>query len=107
MLLTTLHVRESYRYSDRMRLYVGYDSESEAYLLADRIDSNDRFFNVDQRASTGTQILLTKKAVVDLSGGYVFDHYYFEGKNIASGTGANRVDIGAGPYASAQLQLRW
>ena len=107
MLLTTLHVRESYRFSDQMRLYVAYDSESEAYLLADRVDNNDRFFNVDQRASTGTQILLTKKAWVDLSGGFVFDHYYFEGKNITSGTGVNRVDIGAGPYASAQLQLRW
>jgi hypothetical protein len=107
MLLTTLHARVSYRLSDQARLYVAYASESEAYLLADRVDNDDRFYNVDQRAYAGSQYFFTKKCSLDLSGGYLFDRYFFEGKNISTGSNFNRVDLGAGPYASAQFQLRW
>jgi hypothetical protein len=70
MLLTTLHARISYRLSQQASVYLAYTSESEAYLLADRINNNDRFFNVDQRASTGVKLFLTKKASLDFSGGY-------------------------------------
>lgn len=107
MLLTTLHASVSYRLSDQARLYLAYASESEAYLLADRVDNNDRFYNVDQRAYAGSQYFFTRKCSLDFSGGYLFDRYFFEGKNISTDSNFNRVDLGAGPYASAQFQLRW
>jgi hypothetical protein len=68
MLLTTLNARVNYRLGSQMRLYVAYNSESEAYLLADRVESQDRFYDVDQRVSTGAQIFFTKKLSLDLSG---------------------------------------
>ena len=45
--------------------------------------------------STGVKLTLTQKASLDFSGGYVFDRYFFEGKNITSGTNVDRVDVGA------------
>ena len=38
---------------------------------------------------------------------YIFDHHFFEGKNITDGTGFNRVDMGDGPYVAVQLRVRW
>jgi hypothetical protein len=107
MLLTTVHARASYRVWRPLCIYIAYASESEAYLLADRPDTNDRFFNVDQRLGAGTVVTLGRHAAIDLSGGYIFDRYFFEGKSITSGTHFNRVDVGNGAYLSAQLQLRW
>jgi hypothetical protein len=107
MLLTTVHARATYRLCRPVRIYAGYAWENEGYLLADRIDSNDRFYNVDQRLFAGVQYNFSPRVSLDLSGGYVFDHYYFEGKNITSGTNFNRVNVGDGPYLSLQFQVRW
>jgi hypothetical protein len=107
MLLTTVHARASYRLCRPVRVYVAYASESEAYLLADRPDVNDRFFNVDQRLTSGVQIWFSQRTSLDLSGGYVFGRYFFEGKSITRDTNFNRVDVEDGPYLALQLQVRW
>ena len=107
MLLTTVHARASYRVCRLVCVYAAYASENESYFLVDRPDSNDRFFHVDQRAASGVLLRFCPQASLDLSGGYVFDNHFFQGKNITNGTGFDRVDVGAGPYASVQLLLRW
>jgi hypothetical protein len=107
MLLTTFHARANYRLCRPLRVYVGYASENESYFLADRTDYNLRFFNIDQRVTAGVQYFFNPKTSLDFSTGYVFDHYFFEGKNITNGTHFNRIDVGDGPYVSLQLQIRW
>jgi hypothetical protein len=107
MLLTTFHARATYRLCRPVRLYVAYATENEAYLLADRLDVNDRFFNVDQRVTGGVQVNISPRAALDISSGYLFDHHFFEGKNITNGTNFNRVDVGDGTYVSAQFRIRW
>ncbi len=107
MLLTTVHARAAYRLCRPVRVYVAYASESEAYLLADRPDVNDRFFNVDQRLAGGVQYWFNPRTSLDLSGGYVFGRYFFEGHSIAQDTHFNRIDVGDGPYLALQFQVRW
>jgi hypothetical protein len=107
MLLTTFHARATYRLCRSIRFYVAYATENEAYLLADRVDVNDRFFNVDQRVTAGAQVNISPRAALDLSSGYVFDHHFFEGKNITNGTNFNRVDVGDGTFVSLQFRIRW
>jgi hypothetical protein len=107
MLLTTVHARATYRLCRPVRLYVSYAVENESYLLADRENSNDRFFYRDQRASAGVQVNFCPQASLDLSGGYVFDRFYFESQNGASNTSFNRVDVGDGPFLSLQLRIHW
>jgi hypothetical protein len=107
MLLTTVHARATYRLCRPVRVYVAYASENEAYLLADRVSSNDRFFNVDQRLTAGVQVHISPRTSLDFSSGYVFDHHFFEGKNITNGTHFNRVDVDSGPFLAVQLQVRW
>jgi len=107
MLLTTFHARAAYRLCPQVRLYAAYATENEGYLLAERVSSNDRFYNVDQRLTGGVQMVLSPRTALDLSSGYVFDHHFFEGKNITSGTHFNRVDVGDGTFVSLQLRVRW
>jgi hypothetical protein len=107
MLLTTFHARATYRLCRPVRLYVAYATENQGYLLADRVDSNDRFYNVDQRLTAGVQYNISPRMALDFSSGYIFDHHFFEGKNITSGNNFNRVDVGDGPYVSAQFRIRW
>jgi hypothetical protein len=107
MLLTTIHARATYRLCPGVRVFAAYAWENESYFLADRPDTNQRFFNVDQRLYGGVQYQFCRHAALEFSGGYVFDRHFFEGKSITNGTGFNRVDVEDGPYLSLQVQVRW
>jgi hypothetical protein len=106
MLLTNIHARASYRIMPRVRIYAGYDWNNESYLLADRPAENDRLFYFDQRLTTGVQVWLCKQASLDLSGGYAFDRFYFEGHSF-SDRNQNRIDVGNAPVASLLFHVRW
>jgi hypothetical protein len=106
MLLTSIHARATYRLSPRVRIYAGYDWNNESYLPVDRPNENDRLFYYDQHLTTGVQIAVCRNASVDLSGGYAFDRYYFEGHSL-SDSNHNRIDVEDTLFLSAGFQVRW
>jgi hypothetical protein len=106
MLLRTVHARATYRFCPAVAVFGGYDWEDEGYFLADRPDTNDRFYYYDMRLSGGLQIFFGHGATLDFSGGYVFDRFYFEGRSF-SNNGFNRVDVGNGPYANVRFAIRF
>jgi hypothetical protein len=106
MLLRTVHARATYRVCPLLRAHVGFDWGNESYFLADRQNINDRLFYYDMRASAGLLFNVTKSFTIDLSGGYVFNRFYFEGAQYAD-KNTNELNIGAGPYLSLQGRLRW
>src|SRR5207253_1235942 len=100
------HAKATYRLSDRFRIYGGFDWANESYFLADRERVNDRFFYYDKRLTCGVRVLPMKRIEVDLSGGYVFDRFYFEGAQY-SDNHHNRVEVGDGPFIALQTLVRW
>lgn len=106
MLLRSVHARATYRLCDMVRVYGGFDWQNESYFLADRANENDRLFYYDKRLTTGVQFKFNRHFSLDVSGGYVFDRFYFEGASY-SDNHQNRVDVGDGPFLSLQGQLRW
>jgi hypothetical protein len=44
--------------------------------------------------------------VLDLSAGYDFDRFYFEGQQ-HSDLSYNRIDVGDGPFAAFKAVVRW
>jgi hypothetical protein len=106
MLLTTVHARATYRLCKPLRIYAGYDWNNESYLPVDRPSENDRLFYFDQKLTAGMRAILSRNVSLDLSGGYVFDRYYFEGHSITD-SHKNRIDVGAGPFVSLQCAVRW
>jgi hypothetical protein len=107
MLIRTVHARATYRLAQPLRAHVAFDWANETYYLADRANVNDRFFYYDKRATAGVQYVFTPHASLDLSGGYVFDRFYFQGAQFSGDSHRDRVDVGNGAYVSLQLQMRW
>jgi hypothetical protein len=106
MLLTSVHARATYRVCPQVRVYAGYDWNNESYLPADRLNEEDRLFYYDQRLTAGLQYILSRCATLDFSGGYTFDRFYFEGRSF-SDRNHNRIDVGDGPFLSADFRVRW
>jgi hypothetical protein len=106
MLISTVHARATYRLAKPVRIYAGYDWGNESYLPANRLNDNDRLFYYSQRLTGGVKAYLSKNVSLDLSGGYVFDRYYFEGHSI-SDSNHNRINVGDGPFLSLQCQVWW
>jgi hypothetical protein len=106
MLLTTVHARATYCFCRFLQAYGGYDWENESYFLADRLDERERFFSFDMKLSAGLRAILGPHASLDLSSGYVFDRYYFQGRTF-NDNNHDRIDVGAGPFLALQLLSRW
>ncbi len=105
-LLTTFHGRAYYRIARPVSAYVGIDFENQNWYRVGRVSVNDRFFYYDDRLSGGVQWFLSRRAVLDVSAGYVFDRFYFEGTNSTS-QGFNRIDVGDGAFLAAALRFRF
>jgi hypothetical protein len=106
MLLTNIHAQATYRLAAPLRLHAGFDWTNESYFLAERTDPQDRFFSYEKRLLVGVQYNLCRNASLDLTGGYVFDRFYFEGHQL-SDSDQNRVDVGDSAFVSLRLQSRW
>jgi hypothetical protein len=106
MLLRTVHARATYRADDRLRVYAGFDWDNESYFLADRADERERFFSYDKRLAAGLLVPAGRQVLLDLSGGYVFDRFYFEGRSY-SDRHQNRIDVGSGPFGVVRLEARF
>jgi hypothetical protein len=106
MLIRTVHTRATYRLEPGLRLYAGYDWNNESFFLADRTDNQERLFYYEQRLTTGVQWDLTSCFTLDLSGGYAFDRFYFQGRQW-SDNHHDRIDVGDGPFLSLRGALRW
>ncbi len=106
MLIRTVHARATYRLCKPARIYVAFDWANEAYFLADRPSDNDRFFYYDKRLSGGVLLNFGPAVSLDLSAGYVFDRFYFEGRNY-NDRNFDRIDVGNGPFMAVRLGVRY
>jgi hypothetical protein len=106
MLLTNVRAQAAYRLTPSLRLHAGYDWSNEGFYLADRADDRFRFFSYEQRVSAGAQYFLTPRMSFDLSAGYVFSRFFFEGRQL-SDSNTNRVDVGDGYFIALRFLSRW
>jgi hypothetical protein len=88
-----------------LRLWAGFDWDNDFYLLADRGDHHDRLFYYEKRASGGVRFDL-RHVGFELSGGWAFDRFYFEGESYSDRT-ENRVRIGDGPFVVLRVAVRF
>jgi hypothetical protein len=105
-LLTNVHARATYHFWRPLAAFAGFDWDEESFLRAGRLDSRDRLFYYEKRLTAGLRYELARSANVELSGGYGFDRFFFEGRN-SSDSHLNRIDIGAGPFVGARVMMRF
>jgi hypothetical protein len=105
-ILTNFNARATYRVVPWMRLYGAFNVENESYFRVGRVDDRDRLFYYDDKLTVGALFPFNRSMSLDVSTGYVFDRYYFEGRT-RSDTSNNRINIGDGPFIGANLQFRF
>jgi hypothetical protein len=102
----TVDIRLTYQLFRPVRLWIGFDWTNDRYLRAERADADDRLFYYEKRIRGGAIIGLARWAFVDVTGGYSFDRFYFEGEGY-SDRDDNRIDVGSGPFAAIRLGVRF
>jgi hypothetical protein len=106
MPLTTVKAKAMWRVWGGVSVYAAYDIGDESYFLADRPDNQDRFFYYEQRVTGGVKLQFGPHCAADLSSGYAFDRYYFEG-NSFSDRNSNRIDVADSPFVSLMFEWRF
>jgi hypothetical protein len=106
MLLTTVHARATYRLTDSLRIYGGFNWLNQGYHLSADGDSTNRFFYYEKNLTAGARWAVTRHVALDVASGYAFDRYYSEGRALGGGSG-RRVDIESSPFVSGQVSVRW
>jgi hypothetical protein len=102
----TVDVRVTYQVARPVRLWVGFDWTNDRFLLANREDEDDRLFYYEKRFRAGAIIGLARQVYTEITVGYSFDRFYFEGESY-SDRDHNRIDVGSGPFATIRLGLRF
>jgi hypothetical protein len=90
----------------RARAYAAFNWSNEAHFLADRTDDSDRFYGFEKRATGGVQFDLWWRLRLDVFAGYVFDRFYFVGKQY-SDRNNDRVNVQSGVFVGFQLRLQF
>jgi hypothetical protein len=103
--LATGNARATYQLLDTLSIFGGFESLEEAYFLAGRHDTDDRFLGLEERWIGGLRWDAWPHIAVEASGGYAIRRAYGVGENWFSHL-HDKVDIGPGPFLSASLRLR-
>ncbi len=102
----SVRARVTYSPLQSLHLYGNFEWRNESYYRAEREDNKDRLFCYEKRISAGIQVSLNRQVSLDLSGGYAFDRFYFEGKDYED-RDQNRVSIGNGPFVALRAAVRF
>jgi hypothetical protein len=103
--LRKVRLRATYEVFRPLRVWVGFDWDHDMYLRADRRDTDDRLFYYEKRWSGGARFDL-RHVGFELSGGYAFDRFFFEGDGY-SDRHRNRFDVHAGPFVVGRISVRF
>jgi hypothetical protein len=102
----TVDVRLTYQLFRPVRLWIGFDWTNDRFLRAERADPDDRLFYYEKRVRAGAIIGLARWLFTDITGGYSFDRFYFEGESY-SDRNQNRIDVDSGPFVQFRVGARF
>jgi hypothetical protein len=101
----TVKAKVTYEVFQPLRVYAGFDWDNDWYLRADRERASHQLFYYEKRLTGGVRFDL-RHVGFEVSGGYAFDRFYFEGYSY-SHRNENRIDIHSGPFLIGKLSVRF
>ena len=105
MLIHNIHSQVTYRLNGKWNIYTSYDWTNQTWYLSDREDDEEHLHNYSQNLNLGVQSKLIEHLYLDLSAGYIFDRFYFTGKDY-SDKNHDRIDIDNGFSLSLKIGIR-
>ena len=106
ILVRTVRAQVSYRWLEPLRVYAGFDWDSQRFFRHDRTDDDQRLSYYEKRVGGGLRWEPSLNIFAEASGGYAFDRLWFEGEKYADRS-HNRLDIGDGPYVQLRIGFRF
>jgi hypothetical protein len=103
--IRTVRARATYVIFAPLRVFIGFDSDHDNYYLADRGDVDDQLFYYEKRITGGMRFDL-RYVGVEVTGGYIFDRYYFQGERYSE-RNENRFDVENATFISGRASFRW
>ncbi len=91
---------------EQLFLFGQFRWDNDTWFRADRDDDDDRLFFYEKRAAAGLRYYHSRQVVFELSGGWAFDRFFFEGEDYDD-RDHNRIDIADGPFAAASVRVRF
>ena len=101
----TVRARATYVVFAPLRVFLGFDADHDNYYLAERGDKDDQLFYYEKRVTAGMRFDL-RHVGIELTGGYVFDRFYFEGERYSE-RNENRFNVKDGTFVAVRLGFRW
>jgi len=101
----TVRARVTYQLFQPLRVYAGFDWDNDWYLRAGRHEKDHRLFYYEKRLTGGVRFDL-RHVGFEVSGGYAFDRFYFEGDSY-SDRNENRIDVDGGPFVVGRIMVRF
>ncbi len=83
MPLNNVQVLARQAWGPNWSFYAGYRTVNETFLLADRLEDEERLYLFDQRVTLGVERKLGYGWSLDLSSAYVFDRKLFQAENFS------------------------
>jgi hypothetical protein len=105
-IVRSVRARVTYSPLSFLQLYGNFEWRNESYYRAERQDDKNRLFYYEKQISAGIQVSLNRQVSIDLSGGYAFDRFYFEGRDYED-RDQNRVSIGNGPFVALRAGVKF
>jgi hypothetical protein len=105
-LVHNIHALASYEGLNPLQVYLGFDWNTQGYLLVDRADPADRLFYDEKRAKAGLRLDLGRGWKLDLSGGFAFGRSYHQSDH-GFRHPFDRVEVASGFYGLASLDWQF
>ena len=105
-LLRNAEARVTYRLTDTVNLYAGWDWDTRVYFRHDRADDDDQLIYHEKKASLGVRWNITRNVYLDCSGGYAYQRFFAEEDDFDDHTD-NQIELGDGPYVALTLGVQF
>lgn len=102
--LTNVNLMATRSLGEHWSFYSGYQVVNETYYLAERTDTDERFYLFDQRLKLGVKRQIGWGFAVDVSAAYVFDREFFQASSF-SDSHRDVLEIASG--VAGTLQVIW
>jgi len=105
-IVRSVRARITYSPIRPIRFYGSFVWRNESYFRADREEDKDRLFYYEKQIFAGIQWDFLRRVFLDVSAGWSFDRFYFEGEKYSE-RDQNRVNITDGPFLGLRLGARF
>jgi hypothetical protein len=104
--ITDVRCRANVLITEGVKLFGGFDWDSESWFRAGRPDHREQTYWYEKRLEGGATWADWAHVQIEVAGGYTFDRYFLEARGFTL-VGRNHIDLAAGPFVRLQIEVKF